>query len=205
WGRPMPTFWNRFWTVECDLTQNQFNPAIWGPVSLAEALAHPGELIIATRESYNNFPEWCTKPETDLWGVEGEEATEGSKSIYDPCPKGYRVMPKPAVDALLASGTATFTANDATTRGKRAAMISGLTFLTSGRISAKWQNADSQPIQYFSMSEDGGSNEGFVWTNFSATQGQTLYTKISDKKFTNGQNDRANAMPVRCIKDNDNR
>ena len=79
-----------------------FNPAIWGPVSLQDALAHPGEMIIAKRESYNVFPEWCTNPTTDLWGVEGEEASEGAKSIYDPCPKGYRVMSKPAVDALVA-------------------------------------------------------------------------------------------------------
>ena len=205
WGRPMPTFWNRWWSPECDEETNMFNPAIWGPVSLQDALAHPGEMIIAKRESYNVFPEWCTNPTTDLWGVEGEEASEGAKSIYDPCPKGYRVMSKPAVDALVVSGSATFTANDATTRGKRAAMVDGLTFLTGGRLACKWANATSTQLQFFSCGEDGGANEGFVWTNFSATQGQTLYIKISDKLFQNGQNDRANALPVRCIKDNDNR
>ena len=84
-------------------------------------------------------------------------------------------------------------------------MVDGLTFLTGGRLACKWANATSTQLQFFSCGEDGGANEGFVWTNFSATQGQTLYIKISDKLFQNGQNDRANALPVRCIKDNDNR
>ena len=114
-------------------------------------------------------------------------------------------MSKPAVDALVAAGAPTFTANNATTRGKRAATVNGLTFLLSGRISGKWANATSTQIQYYSCGEDGGSNEGFVWTNYSASQGQSLYIKLSDKVFQNGSNDRANAMPVRCIKDNDNR
>lgn len=205
WGRPMPTFWNRWWSAECDPDNNQFNPAIWGPVSFAEALEHPGELIIATKENYNNFPEWCTKPQSDLWGVDTEEVSEGSKSIYDPCPKGYKVMTAPARDALLASGTATFTANDGTTRGKRAAMINGLTFLTCGRLYARWASATSTQLQYDACAENGGSDKGFVWTNFSATQGQSLYTVISEKKFIESSHDRANAMAVRCIKDNDNR
>lgn len=205
WGRPIPTFWNRWWSPECDESTNMFNPAIWGPVSLEDALAHPGELIIATRESYNVFPEWCTNPTSDLWGVDTEEVSEGVKSIYDPCPKGYRVMSKPAVDALIAAGTPTFTANNATTRGKRAVTVNDLTFLIGGRISSKWANATSTQLQYYSCGEDGGANEGFVWTNYSASQGQTLYIKLSDKLFKNGSNDRANAMPVRCIKDNDNR
>ncbi|MGM9764544.1 MAG: hypothetical protein ACI3ZQ_11040, partial [Candidatus Cryptobacteroides sp.] len=204
WGRPMPTFWNRFWTVECDETNNRMNPAIYGPVSFEEAMTHPGELIVAQKSenSYNVFPEWCTKPETDLWGVEGEEATEGTKSIYDPCPKGYKVMSKPALEALVVSGAPVY---DAANAGKRSVVVNGLTFISGGRISAKWQSVNSQQIQTQQMGENGQVTEGFIWTNFSANQGHTLYTNNSTGKFQKGTLDRANAAPIRCIKDNDNR
>lgn len=55
------------------------------PVSLAEAIQHPD--IFYTRESTNS-KNWLDGNKNDLWYIKTEEKV---KTLYDPCPAGWRV------------------------------------------------------------------------------------------------------------------
>jgi hypothetical protein len=71
-------------------------------ISLAESIQNP---TIFARGYYNGStlenPDWCSTSDAEYWG------DSGSKTIYDPCPPGYRVPKRDSGKALWASDITT--------------------------------------------------------------------------------------------------
>lgn len=94
WGRPMPVFWNEVVTLNIPGTdQNSGNIAsVVGPLSLEESIKHPASLIVASTESGKTLNDWLDTPNGSLWGnCNPTTSNLGVKTVFDPCPKGYRI------------------------------------------------------------------------------------------------------------------
>lgn len=76
--------------------------AVAGSISLADAIANPTLLPSGEAENADNKNNWCSTDIKDLWGSYIDESgiVKGGKTIYDPCPNGYRV-PVYDTDKLL--------------------------------------------------------------------------------------------------------
>lgn len=57
-----------------------------GPVGIDVAINHPDWYIYSSAVNGNYSNDWLTPPNADLWG-----ATSRAKTIFDPCPRGWRV------------------------------------------------------------------------------------------------------------------
>lgn len=72
------------------------------------AIAHPNIMLsMAGSSDSEKLYNWCSDQRRDLWGAENKTTSEnrnikGHKTIYDPCPEGYRV---PDYDALYLVNT----------------------------------------------------------------------------------------------------
>lgn len=217
WGRPMPTFWTTYWSLdvigghEGDQSKSGNIPTFVGPASMQESLAYPHALI-AYPGDVTALPDWSKENIKDLWGAL-DIKKEGAKSIYDPCPKGWRVASYPALKAVadLAS-SAQF--ND-TEYGAPHAKVGDLVLLDQGRQTAKDPTGKTQyrpeNIGMGNVANASASKEGFVWSNIAgATQGQGLW--VTNGSHSSSKNtlriasfDRKNACAVRCIVDEENR
>ena len=92
WGRPIPVFWNSVTTLDFPGGQEGNIPAVVGPLSIEESIKHPASLIVASTESGKELKDWLSTPDASLWGNNSSTLNNtGTKSIYDPCPKGYRI------------------------------------------------------------------------------------------------------------------
>lgn len=153
----------------------------------------------------------------DLWGNPNESGSylntsDGHKSIYDPCPKGYRVV-SPAVLNEVEKNA------ELETRSKTAV----LKYCYDGTNYAYWPLAGSWwgTNGYKSGTSTGGNqdNTGLkttgaacYWSNSPSSgygdsndQGATcLYYKVKDKSYTHSVG-RAYAHSIRCMKDTENR
>ena len=137
-----------------------------GPLSVEEALRNPGYLI------QNPYTEGVASSFLNDWNVDGmgndadlwggvDEVSEGVKSIYDPCPKGWRVadartylncVPRPVVGY----GKDDYPQDE--TPGYNGVTVDGVLFICSGyyssRISAD-KYADNYGVSYGTR-QDGG-------------------------------------------------
>lgn len=212
WGRPMPMFWTTYWSLDMIGGDKNGNiPAITGPVSLATALENPHALV-AYPGDVTPLPDWSTEKYRDLWG-EVNNKEEGTKSIYDPCPKGWRVASYPALNAVAAlASSAQF--NDSS-YGSPHAKVGGLVLLDQGRQTAKDATGKIQyrpeNIGMGAAANASGSKEGFIWSNIAGdSQGQGLFNTTNShgtekKVIRMATFDRKNAAAVRCIVDKDAR
>lgn len=206
WGRHIPVFWTTFWSLD-GLDGSVGNvPAVVGPISLASSTSTIG--LIVNDPSNQSMKNWCTEDYQDLWG-ELDPEKEGAKTIYDPCPKGWRVASLPALQAIAdLKGTAQFSAD----QGKVYLTVSGLTFIAQGRQTAKLTTAGGRPSN-MGMGEKADAaacKEGMLWSNIAgAQQGQGLWSTsnahATKDELRIGSQDRSNAVAVRCIVDKDNR
>ena len=152
-----------------------------------------------------------TDRKDDFWGNPNESSTylnpsDGHKSIYDPCPKGYRVVSPRVLDEIEQKGE--FVKQSATAVFK---------YCYDGTNYAYWPLAG---CKWGSNGGNNGNNTGLdaskgaacYWSNSSASsygndkdQGATsLYYKVSDKTWTHSSG-RSHAFSVRCMKDAENR
>lgn len=196
WGRPFPIMWMSMWTLHTNV------PIVNGPLSLEESLHNIG--MIYSEEAMKN---WCTENHTDLWGAANPDdasSVEG-KTIYDPCPKGYRVAPKAAIEALVSTTGTYSTVGDA-----NLVEFSGLKFYGNGYVTAVKFSDDGRPqnMQF----QSANSNRAWLWSNVGGEeQAQTLFidyrTSGTEEPQTArlGSNDLSNVMSVRCIVDTENR
>lgn len=216
WGRPYPVFWTTYWSLDgLGNTGGANVPAVLGPLSLEESLSKVG--VIVNEPANQNMKDWCSTSYADLWGAESSKE-EGAKTIYDPCPKGWRVASVPALEALVASGMPVFSDE----AGKVYAQLSGLTFYTQGYFSAKVTSSmelpTARPGNYGlgDAADAGACKQGEVWSNVAGeNQGQDLFwtsskfvadTESKDNhQFRLASHDRSYAISVRCIVDEDNR
>lgn len=230
WGRYLPaTFWNSYWSHgfiatangQEEVTNKTGNiPAIQGPfATLRESLDWPYAPIThysANSESMNN---WTDEYRADLWGgVKGHREQAGTKSIYDPCPKGWRVPDLTAFDEVEAAlGQIPAASSFENGSGKVGIRTGDLYLSYAGYIDYKTikknSETDWRPTNYGTTAT---WTQGFAmyWSNYAASDAANspfCYRFYGSNKSGEGfeskvaQQLRSSAAPVRCQKDEDNR
>lgn len=231
WGRPIPTFsanGTGVYFSETD-SRNASKPRVpvcdKGAMSVMEALQYPGYLI------QNAFTPGTTSPMlndwiaggagnvSDIWGGTSADK-EGVKSIYDPCPKGWRVadaktymdqFPKPVV------GYSRTEYPQDETVGYHGVQVKGVVFPCSGYYSVRTSGekyVDNYGVSY-------GTNRtaaNLYWTNtfHAGTKAYSFGADYFYKKYDGAVENTSreisvrdmsvgNALPVRCQVDEDNR
>lgn len=233
WGRPIPIHWNSAATLSIPGTDcaNVGNiPAIVGPVSLKESLKHPCAFIVGSATQTDvQIEDWIDVVDRNLWGNDSGNAadnnTVGKKSIYDPCPKGYRVPDRKVMNALKYNSTWT----NVTEPGYHCfhgvhAGDASITYdmILPGYYICKTATSSGK----FALSSMGGSTTGLCcygtwWTNhmkgtdtypavFNSGNGFKGFSgKTADCNPGMGDNNnagkKAQGYSVRCQKDTDNR
>lgn len=231
WGRPIPTFSQNGTGVYFSETdgRNASKPRVpvcdKGALSVEEALQNPGYLIQNTFTPGTMSPilnDWNSGGmgnDSDLWGGTGE-TSEGVKSIYDPCPKGWRVadaktymslFPKPAVGYSKADYPQDVTA------GYNGVSVNGVLFICSGYYSPR-TSADKYVENYGVSYGTNRTAANLYWTNafHSGTKAWSFGADYFYKKYDGaventsreiGVRDMSvgNALPVRCQVDKENR
>ena len=149
WGRPFPVMWMSMWTLHTNV------PIVNGPMSLEESLHSIG--MIYSEEPMKN---WCTETHTDLWGAaiaDDPNSVEG-KTIYDPCPEGYRIASPAAMEAFVNANPSYSVVNTA-----NLATASGLKFYGNGYVTAVKFSDDGRPqnMQF----QASNANRSWYWTN----------------------------------------
>ena len=115
WGRPIPVFWNSVTTLDIPGVQEGNIPAVVGPLSIEESIKHPASLIVAAAESGKTLNDWLSKPDADLWGNNSSTLNNtGTKTIFDPCPKGYRICDRNTLSNLVRSFATNWTKTSGT-------------------------------------------------------------------------------------------
>ena len=229
WGRYLPVFWNSYWSLCIPGTSFKGNvPAIQGPVSLEESLEHPYGLVVPEATAVNNtITEWQDSPDGSLWGnLSTDQNSVGQKTIYDPCPKGWRVPDfynlqsrrySETWTAVTTSGYYGWSGSKSMTWG----VTTGTFFPAGGVILNKIGNLSDTEAR---VSTAGGNNTGTSgaggwWTNFTSQSGNhpaslgSLSTggtpAANPGWFASGvsssQPSKAHALAVRCMPDNDER
>lgn len=235
WGRPTPVFWQK--TTMPYLGQshpmNSTAPVFAafgsGPISMEESLQHPGEMIIANLDSWDKASDtdepadWLVEGSShkDLWG------SDGTKTIYDPCPKGWKVVDVNVyVDVFGTSSSSPLYSIDRYKIDDKG-MFAGFyldedkTILMNncGYVSPKYRSNLSLRNGGFSPTADNSSaGASLVWTNatnnakgrsFRYDYFYTRYKGSSSGELANRQtrvvdNPRSYILPVRCMVDEDN-
>ena len=216
WGRYVPShFWDNYWSVDKgDGVAGNVVAWLTTPVTLAESLARPVGGIYGPEA---NDPSWCSEVYTDLWGdtsYSRDKAEVGTKSIYDPCPKGWRVPDVLAVDHLDANDS---TIEYSTINGAPAAKLGGIDFLSAGYVNRMAYPGETGAGRLSQMgcgkngTRTGDAKWGAMWSNMAGTNQGFMLRHQSDASLqdcvgmkVSGMNRQA-AAPVRCIKDTDNR
>jgi hypothetical protein len=203
WGRPMPIYkrsYNSFYDL---LTGGSGHiPVIrTEPLTLAESIEMPVGSIMSTAAATEQ-KKWGSE-DLYLWGgSEKNEARVGVKTVYDPCPKGWRVMDVAVANYLRDNATATYTSTAAVIGSSLTAGGTDSYWIIAGRLDGKTNASDNQ------FASDG---TGKYWTNYlegggnTASAGYVLTVNKSNSKPTRNTHPRSTAMAVRCQKDVDNR
>lgn len=238
WGRPAPLFWQSTTNVyfsEEDSRQNATKRRMpvcdKGALSVAEALEHPGEMLhnpVTKGVASDKLDDWCSDGianHSDLWGASVTDPLKGTgvKSIYDPCPKGWRVADfKTYADMFPAPLTgysvAAYPSED--TIGYQGTYVAeGLLFTCSGYMNT---NINTSPSIVNAGMSAGSSNtakgNGMCWTNafssganchaFRVDYYYEKYDKATvykDRTIGLTQKAAGCALPVRCQVDEDAR
>ena len=184
WGRPFPFGYS---TSDAYI-QNQTASVI---TSFQESAANANSLGKCEGKEEADNKDWlrCTPHRYDLWG-NAEKLTSsagGEKSIFDPCPKGWKVSSAKILNEVCTEATYDDTNKIYTYKGDVWPCTSYRDGANGGR------GGDNKKGVYFA---DNASNDNhgirFEFDNTSPT-----------KDF--GGTWRANACAVRCMKDTDNR
>jgi hypothetical protein len=204
WGRPTPFGWgaNGYTSMPTEATSVRFS------------IENPRYQLI-TNGVANTHSDWYlgawtgarTDRKDDLWGNPNEGSTyttkeDGHKSIYDPCPKGYRVVSPAVLEEVENNGTYF-----------KQSSIGVIRYCYDGTNYALWPLAG---CRWGSNAADRSTNNtttsACYWSNSTATgysndeiQGaRCLYYQASAGSFTY-QAGRSHAFAVRCMKDTENR
>ena len=212
YGRPYPIFWTNYWSMDGIAGKSGNMPTVLGPKTLEEAISNPA--LIGYPGDVTAQADWCSTTYDGLWGAT-DIKEEGAKTIYDPCPKGWRVASMPALQTLAdLGGSASFSEES----GKIMTTVNGLTLITHGYQTSKDPTGRTQyrpeNIGLGLNANTSACKEAILWGNVSGTsQGQCLYYTSNNSSLSeedrhiieiNSRN-RACAAAVRCIKDDDNR
>lgn len=244
-GRYAPAaIWTSYWTIddgvneksvdtynshkdENDKTVYEYdNPKTWaaggtpvirtnGAISLEAALSRPVGIIMSDQR-YTTQAKWCSDDYMDLWGAGTNNANAAVKSIYDPCPKGWRVADYSAYNTMVTNkAKAVKTSDTDEYKGAPGLVYDGkLVLLASGYLNARTASTNGRMDSMGAAENATNSASKFVvaWSNFvgsaTASQPKALYsnTSATNNDFLKiGGFNRSNVHAVRCQKDADNR
>lgn len=210
WGRPMPIFYaNDAKACEYygDYTKGSV-PGVPGPMTFEESVAHPvGMVYNKDDKTAAPFVRWISETVGDLWGCCSSKADAvGTKTIFDPCPKGWRVADQRTYQDIIDNAILKY---DAANNGRRGLKADDLFFLACGRYGNQMQLASNNTDYYWkaeSTGVNGATSYGARWTNRlgGTTMQQPFYFRIEGTPSIKQLN-MAFAAPVRCQKDTDER
>jgi len=211
------TKWNQPENM-CDLSTNSaITPNTIDVDMIAYATANPTKFIYDATGKYANY-DWVMKKNDHLWGNGSgylyPRKAQIYKSIYDPCPEGYRVAPKDLWNRFTVDGgnygsqdtdakrDATFNASNrnslGTQHGYHFYYTAWQTGLTDFYPASGYRNRTSGALA------DVGSN-GVSWssspTQSSAYAGYLHFNATS--VYPQSSNSRAYGFPVRCVRELD--
>lgn len=147
---------------------NEASSAATGTVEYATA--HPATFITNTASGNRD---WCNPENNDHWGA--------SKTMYDPCPPGYRV---PDMSRIFTSSLCASATKDA---GGQGYVMEGVWFPFSG---VYWQDA----------SRHGSTNTCSVWSCVAGSQGgRMLIDDTASNKVRTTTVCRSYGCSVRCV------
>ena len=207
WGRPIPIGWS---------AKANGSPIATEATSVRFSIEHP-TVQLCTNNVENTKSDWYlgawTGARTDrndaFWGNPNDGNTylnpsDGHKSIYDPSPKGYRVVSPKVLDEIQQKGTFV--------KQKGIAVIK---YCYDGTNYAYWPLAG---CKWGSNGGNSGNNTGMnakgmacYWSNSSASsygndkdQGASCMQYKVDGTWTHSAG-RSHAFSVRCMRDTENR
>lgn len=219
WGRPFQNGWSS--------SGGLFDKKDAGAqvVDLAVSAANPLYFFYKADGNQNWYTAEDAGSLNDLWGNDnqsGKDATpdKGTKSIFDPCPKGYMVTSPSVLNEIMSKATTLY--NDIIDPGKYVANKPEQSERRpgSGYNWLKYTNGSNTVYFPFAGCKWGNSagncNNNKVdiaglWSNSNASGTQRSYMLMYRYSVgawgSNGKNDsnRAIGFPVRCMKDTENR
>lgn len=198
YGRPMPVFFNTVLSLDYPDGSSAGNiPVLWGPVSLNTLLENPVGLIASQTPGVDMSPYCSDNSMAKAWGGCGTDT--GRKAVFDPCPKGYRIMDRSVVTSLVSAGK-TFESN-ANYPGFYHTE-SGCMFLRSGYYTQKTVDKSGK------LQIGGSQSVSLIWSNYCAgpntASGTALVLQASSVSVSSAQ-PKAVCAPVRCQIDEENR
>lgn len=208
YGRPMPVFWNNYWSLAWKGAAGNV-PALEGPMAMLDAIANPVGLIL-NPEAEGNLGSWSNETYGDLWGGSqtGDKQEKGAKTIYDPCPKGWRV-PYPGIFETVLAGAKTYE-NGVGYPGVKFAAADNNLFVVAGYGNGK--TASNGRLATMGGNINGtasGSKYGLMWSNMcGASQGSGFLfhsSGASSNENRLGTFNKSISASVRCMKDTENR
>ena len=238
WGRYLPVYWNSYWThnlVDAPELQKAGNvPALQGPFETLRASLDYPYGSIGSMQLDGKMNNWTNEFVGDLWGCQiGQMEAAGTKSIYDPCPKGWRVPDYGAIKAWEATlgtthptaanyeGTSTGINND----GKMGLVIGSMYLPTSGyiayekayKIPSTVPGGSGSDLRYTNNANAGttwGASFTVYWSNYCASHSANspfcyrfygANNTAEDKEAKVHQQIRSSSAAIRCQKDEYNR
>lgn len=173
------------------------DPLVAGVPTVEYAVGHPWAFMCGAYPSDGNAtPDWLSPANPNLWGNASSGtmlSDAGSKSIYDPCPPGWRVPDRKvfanaALTTVSATPKAYYTVRSGSTTNAVYPMggwFATLAFTGNGAEAYAWTNAPAQAA--------GGAG---YYKNFSTA------LKISEAGIEPlAGTGRDKALPVRCVKE----
>ncbi|MGM9764571.1 MAG: hypothetical protein ACI3ZQ_11175 [Candidatus Cryptobacteroides sp.] len=215
WGRPFQTGWSA--------SGGLFDKRLSDVSDLSVSAANPHLFYFTKGLEPSQGGDWYIGAHTgarsehldDLWGnpnTTGEEVvqTDGTKSIYDPCPKGWMVA-SPKILAEISAAAEPKLTNYAD-NGKDSSDQNFLVYTLPDGSKAEI------PFAGCKWGSDGGNPDNnerdicSLWSNStitsyeqSGTNAYLMYYRYKEHKFGNQNANRAHGHAVRCMKDIENR
>lgn len=218
-GRYLPIFWDSYTSLYWSYNAEGQTPisgtgnmyAINGPFkTFAESLEHPAGFVV--HNGTDNAMSWCLESNPDLWGCEvGSPKDAGTKTQFDPCPKGWRVPDYSVADILVAefkgyNTTAGFLGYYAGSTESNA-----YNFLFAGEWDGRKIATNGRCTGYGTGGTWSASWPQYYWTNYMASASTNNARAFGYFASTAGKNPQVydhqivTGAPIRCQKDKDNR
>ena len=220
-GRYLPFFWDSYtsvyWAYNADgqtpITGTGNCYAINGPFkTLEESLEYPAGLVC--HNGTDNALSWILDSNAELWGCEvGSPEVPGTKTQFDPCPKGWRV-PDASTSDILVSQYQGYN-NTAGFRGLYIGSTSSedYNFLFAGEWDGRKIATNGRLTGYGTAGSWSASWPQYYWTNYVASASSSNATAFAYYASTaaktpaafTASHQKATATPIRCQKDTYNR
>lgn len=220
-GRYLPFYWDSYTSVYWAYNAAGQTPvsgtgnmyAVNGPfMTLAESLEYPAGLVC--HNGTDNALAWVLESQSDIWGCEvGSPDVAGTKTQYDPCPKGWRV-PDAATSDILSAAYQGYN-NTAGFRGLYSGSMESedYNFIFAGEWDGRKIATNGRLTGYGTGGTWSASWPQYYWTNYVASASSSnatafAYWASSANKTPaayTASHQKATATPIRCQRDTDNR